>query len=477
MRLVYITPLAYWIGTRLTSKGKCLAYLLTQPLVSVLILWYAGQIRMLPVLLAAIAMQMSLYEFGYFMNDSWSQEREKQLGLNLHKKPLAFGHPAILGAAVATRLVFFVVLGVVVLKSTAFLLVAEIVVLCVAILAVFIAHNLILYPSRLGTFAVLYVLKYSIVVPFVQGYVGPAALAAAILVATGSYTLAYGISKKVFLRRLAPYSGNILFYAGRAAMGYLLAFAVLKTAGADDPKLLLLGFLLFLLVCLTFIALRVLSGLGRIQGRGDEGFHVHTTFSHDGLLAPEDVARLGVQYGYSRLYVTEHADTFDERKYEALRASCAKAAEVVPECHLVPGLEYGICGHHVLALGLTRFVPINEDDPQEILRLRDACDRVVWAHPYFGIHLFLSDHAYRSSLFQMMRLSDSMEVVNHKISERSKSWAWRHVFLAAATVALFGRKAFYIGLDFHSSDDWKKLSGRAAPAGREGRDAGGSPAR
>lgn len=107
--------------------------------------------------------------------------------------------------------------------------------------------------------------------------------------------------------------------------------------------------------------------------------HVHSSFSYDGVPTPEELAEWGAARGLDAIFLSEHANDFDEAKMAELVRECGRLA--TRRCVLIPGLEYAVRGgFHVLAYHVRAFEPHADLDALSRFVRRQG-GLVVLAHP------------------------------------------------------------------------------------------------
>lgn len=128
-----------------------------------------------------------------------------------------------------------------------------------------------------------------------------------------------------------------------------------------------------------------------LKGSYREGlFHVHSDYSHDGILSLQDLAAFCTEKQYDFIFLTEHAESFNESKMQAYvqECDCLSSQEVI----LIPGLEFGFReypGLHLLGIGIREY--IGEGDIVATLnRIHEQKGLSVVAHPSRNGH-FLPD--------------------------------------------------------------------------------------
>jgi hypothetical protein len=107
--------------------------------------------------------------------------------------------------------------------------------------------------------------------------------------------------------------------------------------------------------------------------------HLHTTFSHDGVLTLPELASFLRGKGYDFLAITEHSQDMTGDKLALLER---QSAELSGDTFLIiPGIEFNCTGTiHILGLGVTQLCA--SDDPSQVIDHVHACHGLaVLAHP------------------------------------------------------------------------------------------------
>jgi hypothetical protein len=107
--------------------------------------------------------------------------------------------------------------------------------------------------------------------------------------------------------------------------------------------------------------------------------HVHSNYSYDGVPDLEDLAAWGEERGLDFIFLSEHANDFDDTKMDRFVRHCDQLAG--HRCRLIPGLEFAVRGgFHFLGFHLRRFEPLVE--PADTARfIREQGGIGVIAHP------------------------------------------------------------------------------------------------
>lgn len=167
--LRHLLPLSYWFERyarrRVTLFVFRLIALEVVSLLSTLVVlrpWTgAGLVALIGYFLAAWVGFTAFYELGYFMNDFWSEPREKRRAGSSESDCRIPGSRLLLGA-VFTRLILVGAMLWLVFRLELPIVGLWYASLLVATGLVFALHNLLFFPARIGTFTVLYILKYMV---------------------------------------------------------------------------------------------------------------------------------------------------------------------------------------------------------------------------------------------------------------------------------------------------------------------------
>lgn len=127
--------------------------------------------------------------------------------------------------------------------------------------------------------------------------------------------------------------------------------------------------------------------------------HIHSIYSYDGSNSIAELSSFFKQRGYQFIYLTEHADDFDENKMKAYVAECRRLSS--PELTIVPGLEYR-CRElvHILALGVDQYFTC--DNPQDLISKIKSTDGLsVIAHPAKYMKNITRDLIKRADAFEV----------------------------------------------------------------------------
>jgi len=124
------------------------------------------------------------------------------------------------------------------------------------------------------------------------------------------------------------------------------------------------------------------NGASAARGPGRMGVvHVHTSYSRDGLDAPEQLRAFAAERGIAFIGLTDHAEDLDANQWDEYVEHCRATSDAVVQ--LIPGLEFRFAGHrglHLLALGLDRWIAPRT--PAEFITMsRGVAQLTIVAHP------------------------------------------------------------------------------------------------
>lgn len=281
----HLIPLTYWFaryaGRRMTLfVFRLLAIELLSLLSALLVmrLWIIDSlVFFLAYWLLAWVGFTSFYELGYFMNDFWSEARERRRSGGPHAEQSVSG--SVLWPAVVIRMgvALAASISIGLFESTSFALLYG--GLLVLTGAVFALHNLIYFPMRVVTFVLLYLLKYAICGLFIvykgsaeelfaySGLVIPVAFAygvkyALMRVPEASLSTLKGVRKTLLSSLLKSHESII---PQIAITLLILEVIILAVAGIpfDSLSFTVTGGLLVILRFRRTLHVKLLGGLGR----------------------------------------------------------------------------------------------------------------------------------------------------------------------------------------------------------------------
>ncbi|MGA3191813.1 MAG: PHP domain-containing protein [Candidatus Bathyarchaeia archaeon] len=152
--------------------------------------------------------------------------------------------------------------------------------------------------------------------------------------------------------------------------------------------------------------------------------HVHTTYSVDSLIAPEEVAYYAKKRGLDGVAVTDH-----DRLDGSLRMSKEK------DFLILPGMEITSSDGHILALNIQDPVTKGLTAEETVDRIHKADGIAIACHPGAMFKGSLGDHT--TSMF------DAVEVIN------SSAIPFRYSAKRAEQIASWLKKARVAGSDAH----------------------------
>lgn len=163
--------------------------------------------------------------------------------------------------------------------------------------------------------------------------------------------------------------------------------------------------------------------------------HAHSTWSYDGCLPLDRIARLYGRLGADAVMMTEHDTGFDPSRFHEYRDACAAASTA--RCTLVPGIEYSSPDNdiHILTWGLDRFLAEHRPVAETLQQVRALGGVSVLAHP-------VRRKAWQRIEPGWFTLLDGIELWNRKSD--GLSWGTE----ALALIAQSGLPAS-VGHDFH----------------------------
>ncbi|NIO37749.1 PHP domain-containing protein [Candidatus Bathyarchaeota archaeon] len=125
--------------------------------------------------------------------------------------------------------------------------------------------------------------------------------------------------------------------------------------------------------------------------------HVHTIYSYDSLITPEQLVFYARKRGLDGVAITDH-DRLD---------SAVKLARELKELLIIPGMEISSKNGHIIALNATEMVPAGLNVCETLDRIHKVGGLAIACHP-IGI--------FKGSLQRHMHsLFDAVEVVNSSV--------------------------------------------------------------
>lgn len=122
--------------------------------------------------------------------------------------------------------------------------------------------------------------------------------------------------------------------------------------------------------------------------------HVHTCYSHDGLITPEELVKYTCRAGLDGVAITDH-----NRVDGALKL--AKKLDLL----IVPGMEVSSAGGHIIGLNISEHIPSRLSIEETVERIHELGGIAVVCHPYSLIKSMLKRISLSSKI-------DAIEVIN-----------------------------------------------------------------
>ena len=173
--------------------------------------------------------------------------------------------------------------------------------------------------------------------------------------------------------------------------------------------------------------------------------HVHSDWSYDGSVSLRDLAHAFGRRGYDAVLVAEHDRGFDDQRWTAHRAACARAS--TSRTVLVPGIEYSDAANavHVPVWGASRFLGEGRETLALLRAARAARGFALLAHPSRRSILETLDPA-------ILRAVDAIELWNRKYDGYAPSRE------AGAVLARQPGLLPFVSLDFHTARQFHPLA-------------------
>lgn len=454
VRWWYTVPCLYWVRTRLADRGELLknaSALLGYFAVLFITLLSLGTVSstQLGQFTLGWIIFIGVYEVGYLINDHWKSRARRGQNERSPHRYLERREAFLLLIAVVIRIIFGAGLTVTVSvlvdnwPLSAFLSV-------IAISQIFfLVHNLVGPPLQYLSHLGLHTTKYAIALPFLGLDFFSLSLLIAIAPAVGN-SFVYSV-KKHGRRNGVEYLEQISYNVGLSIATLILSLgAVVDVAispGVSPPLVAAASY--FLVLNTGWIGVRWLLSYEWDRG---ELRHVHTERSHDASLSVDEIQEHAQESNLTRVYITDHAEDLTPEEFTNLQEELHKRSN--GDLRLIPGLEYDIEGHHVLAFGLD-----SHDGPltgwSDLAELEDKAEEIAWAHPIFSFRRLAKDKSYWGDLLRRMHSLPGFEIINRK-SRKASYWRWgiRHLIVGLGSVALFGMRRLYTGADAHDRVDF-----------------------
>lgn len=122
--------------------------------------------------------------------------------------------------------------------------------------------------------------------------------------------------------------------------------------------------------------------------------HVHTCYSHDGLITPEELVKYTCRAGLDGVAVTDH-----NRVDGALKL--AKKLDLL----IIPGIEVSSADGHIIGLNVLEPIPSGLSIEETIEKIHELGGIAIACHPYSLVKSILKKISLSSKL-------DAIEVIN-----------------------------------------------------------------
>jgi predicted metal-dependent phosphoesterase TrpH len=164
--------------------------------------------------------------------------------------------------------------------------------------------------------------------------------------------------------------------------------------------------------------------------------HNHSTWSHDGRMSLDGVARLGDFLGASAVVMSEHDYDFTATKWDDYVGACRQVSTA--KCVVVPGIEYSSPNDdiHIITVGSPRFHGARRDLVEVTTEIRANGGAAVLAHPR-------RRGCFDKVTSEVLARIDGVEIWNRKVDG----------LLPAKLYFEFGRRhrlATTVGMDLHA---------------------------
>lgn len=458
--LTHIIPMEYWLTSRILG-GYYVAFFHRVGWQFILLMIFGGKHQDVIGFIIAWMSFKSVYELGYIMNDFWSERRENTERGNYNSIPAISIHQGLL--LVIPRIVFSFCLGILLYFVTnnwyqvyfSYLIITT-------SFACFLLHNLTKPKYRSITYLCLHVLKGALVIPFLPNH--DLAMSFPILACVIIPALPATIGYLVHKGNLRPswWSKNYNMGVTQMRLCVLLLIVSFSINWVFRGKLetIFIWLIIYYIGFIWLISLVTFAKATRRSVKQHEILqHVHSNYSHDGMVQLEIIVELATKMRFKKCFMTEHAEDFDYNRFEGYKEEVIKINQhhTSENCALVPGLEFPILKQHILAFSLKKFVSIDGTRAQSIDALREQASTVIWAHPMLATRR-LWRLSYIIELLQIARRVDGIEWASGKSDRARWYFAWRHFVVAFLVHHLWPQKTLVFGYDLHAKKDWEALS-------------------
>jgi len=122
--------------------------------------------------------------------------------------------------------------------------------------------------------------------------------------------------------------------------------------------------------------------------------HVHTTYSNDSFIAPNDLVYYAKKRGLNAVAVTDHNSL----------TGAYNIAKANPDFLIIPGMEVSSADGHIVALNVKELIPRGLSAVETIKRIHKAHGIAIACHPYVYFKGCLRGHVCAAF--------DAIEVIN-----------------------------------------------------------------
>jgi predicted metal-dependent phosphoesterase TrpH len=123
--------------------------------------------------------------------------------------------------------------------------------------------------------------------------------------------------------------------------------------------------------------------------------HVHSFYSKDSLITPQELVFYGKKRGLNAVAVTDHN----------IWESAQKIAKETADFLIIPGMEVSSADGHIVALNVSKPIPRGLTAKETVDQIHAAGGLAVAAHPYAWFKGSLSSHVFSAPF-------DAVETVN-----------------------------------------------------------------
>ncbi|MGB9815079.1 MAG: PHP domain-containing protein [Thermoplasmata archaeon] len=98
--------------------------------------------------------------------------------------------------------------------------------------------------------------------------------------------------------------------------------------------------------------------------------HIHSKYSEDGIMEPEEIVRIAQKKGFDGIAITDHNSM---EAYRNIRSS---------QIEIIKGVEVSSCCGHILAIGIQEEIKRGLSVDETIDKIREQGGIAIAAHPY-----------------------------------------------------------------------------------------------